>query len=118
MEEPTELIIKDVNRRYQCIFFKSQLGINFKVQPDSRSILVIGTIHTKQTTNSSSSAIEAGKQNHLNTENESRIISEKIDENHTFINVPDKNVSDQVIGSVNLYDRVNDSNVCILLYSY
>ena len=116
MEESTDIMIKDdAYLRYQCIFFKSQLGINFKVQPDSRSILVIGSKHTKQTATSSSSTIDTGKQHQLITGNESRIISEKIDEDQTVIDIPDKKVSNQVIGSINQYDTADDSNVCILV---
>eukprot|EP01035_Chromulina_nebulosa_P023030 gene23030-29843_t len=95
MEEPNDLISKEANR-FQCVFFKSQLGIIFKVQPDSRSIVVIGSTHTRQTTSSSSTTID-GKRHQLSSDNESNIIPEKPDENPTVINDPVKNDLDELI---------------------
>lgn len=116
-EPPTDLISKEANR-FQCVFFKSQLGIIFKVQPDSRSIVVIGSTHAKQTNTSSSSstAIETAKRYQLSSDNESQIISEKIDENPTFIDDPDKNISDHLIDEVDIGSKLDSSDVPVKYY--
>ena len=102
MDEPNDFISKEANR-FQCVFFKSQLGIIFKVQPDSRSIVVIGSTHTRQTTTSSSSAID-GKRHQPSSDNESNIISGKPDENPTVI------INDPVVKN-DLDELINASKV-------
>jgi len=44
--------------KYECIFFKNQLGIVFKIQPESRSIVVIGSTHFRN--NNSTDSVGGG----------------------------------------------------------
>ena len=107
MEEASNMSSNDKSR-FHCVFFKSQLGIVFKVQPDLRSIVVIGSTHTKQTT----SAIERNeRQSHLNSDNESesQVNFAKGIENLAQIDDTDKNLLDLL--PMESVAKVDDSNV-------
>ena len=47
----SEIAAQKMSSKFQCLFFKSQLGIVFKIQPESRSIVVIGSTHHRYVDN-------------------------------------------------------------------